>query len=102
MEEESFALLLDAEAKVLELVTEDLFMLVSTLFSLSSLLSDFSAPEVVDGASTLLVESKESFEGSNLPSLLPDRFSVLGFLPFLPFLEEDEDDETTEDESPPP
>lgn len=96
------ALLLEVEAAVLELATEDLSMFASILFSMPSSLSDFCVPEVVDDASTILVDSKESFDGSNLPSLLPDLFSVFGFLPFLPFLEDEEEDETTDDESPPP
>jgi hypothetical protein len=44
----------------------------------------------------LFVESSDSFDGSNFPSLLPeDPFSEFGFLPFLPFFDNEDEDETT-------
>ena len=99
----SFVLLLEVEAPALEFVIEDLLTFSSTFPSIPSPFSDFCNPEVVEDASTALDDSKESFDGSNFPSLLPDDpFSEFGFRPFLPFLEDEEEDETTEDESPPP
>jgi hypothetical protein len=85
------------------MVIEVLFAFNSTFPSIPSPFSDFCSPEVVEDASTTLDDSKDSLDGSNFPSLLPDDpFSEFGFRPFLPFLEDEEEDETTEDESPPP
>ena len=102
-EEESFVLLLDDEAPILEWLFDNLFVFKSFLFSVLSPFSVFVCPEVVDGVSVEFNDSEDILSGSIFPSLLPDEpFSEFGFRPFLPFLEDEEDDETTEEESPPP
>ena len=85
-EEESFVLLLDDEAPILEWLFDNLFVFKSFLFSVLSPFSVFVCPEVVDGVSVEFNDSEDIRRGSTFPSLLPDKpFSALGFLPFLPF-----------------